>query len=249
MEEKDRKGNLASIFEPKERESSVNYVINNIKDSLLAQQIMPGEKLPSEMELAKLLSVSRGSIREAMKILAAFGIIEIKRGDGTYVTKDFEGKVIFDPLLFSFILSQPAFEELKELRLMLEKYIVRLAIRNQTEQDIAVLKECNLELRSLKHAQENMSEEDLNALLECDLKFHYILAKIAKNRLIEKIYLFVLEYFKPYIKESMKNQIYFTFTSSSSHEKILAAMEKDDSALAELAVEASIEDWGKLMFK
>ncbi len=53
-----------------------------------------------------------------MKILVAFGIIEIRRGDGTYVSSDIEGKVLFDPLLFSFILSQPEFEELKELRLL-----------------------------------------------------------------------------------------------------------------------------------
>jgi len=183
---------------------------NNIKDSLLSQQIMPGEKLPSEMELAKLLSVSRGSIREAMKILAAFGIIEIRRGDGTYVTKDFEGKVIFDPLLFSFILSQPAFDELKELRLMLEKYIVRLAIKNETDEDLVNLKACNLELKNLKHNQNDMNNEEVNELLECDLKFHYMLAKMAKNKLIERIYLFVLEYFKPYIKKSMQNHVYFT---------------------------------------
>ena len=206
----DKNVSLANIFEPKEQESSVNYVINNIKDSLLSQQIMPGEKLPSEMELAKLLSVSRGSIREAMKILAAFGIIEIRRGDGTYVTKDFEGKVIFDPLLFSFILSQPAFDELKELRLMLEKYIVRLAIKNETDEDLVNLKACNLELKNLKHNQNDMNNEEVNELLECDLKFHYMLAKMAKNKLIERIYLFVLEYFKPYIKKSMQNHVYFT---------------------------------------
>ena len=245
----DKNANLANIFEPKEQESSVNYVINNIKDSLLSQQIMPGEKLPSEMELAKLLSVSRGSIREAMKILAAFGIIEIRRGDGTYVTKDFEGKVIFDPLLFSFILSQPAFEDLKELRLMLEKYIVRLAIKNETEQDLEILKTCNLELKSLKQNQRDMNDEEVNELLECDLKFHYMLAEMAKNKLIERIYLFVLEYFKPYIKKSMQSHIYFNFQSSAPHEQILSAMEKRDVALAEIAIEDSVEVWGKLIFK
>ncbi len=245
----DKNASLANIFEPKERESSVNYVINNIKESLLSQQIMPGEKLPSEMELGKLLSVSRGSIREAMKILAAFGIIEIRRGDGTYVTKDFEGKVIFDPLLFSFILSQPAFDDLKELRLMLEKYIVRLAIKNETDEDLVNLKMCNLELKNLKHNQNDMNNEEVNELLECDLKFHYMLAKMAKNKLIERIYLFVLEYFKPYIKKSMQNHVYFTFKSSAPHEQILSAMEKRDVALAEIAIEDSVEIWGKLMFK
>ena len=245
----DKNASLANIFEPKERESSVNYVINNIKESLLSQQIMPGEKLPSEMELGKLLSVSRGSIREAMKILAAFGIIEIRRGDGTYVTKDFEGKVIFDPLLFSFILSQPAFDDLKELRLMLEKYIVRLAIKNETDEDLANLKTCNLELKNLKHNQNDMNHEEVNELLECDLKFHYMLAKMAKNKLIERIYLFVLEYFKPYIKKSMQNHVYFTFKSSAPHEQILSAMEKRDVVLAEIAIEDSVEIWGKLMFK
>lgn len=246
MELVDKNGHMAGIFEPKERESSVNYVINNIKDSLLSQQIMPGEKLPSEMELAKLLSVSRGSIREAMKILAAFGVIEIRRGDGTYVTQNFEGKVIFNPLLFSFILSQPAFDELKELRLMLEKYIVRLAINNETDEDIQLLKDCNLDLRKLKQVKDT-SDAALNQLLECDLRFHYILAKMAKNRLIERVYLFVLEYFKPYIKKSMQSEGYFTFKSSAPHEKILDAVERRDIKLAETAVEEAIEVWETLV--
>ena len=76
-----------------------------------------------------------------------------------------------------------------------------------------------------------------------------MLAKMAKNKLIERIYLFVLEYFKPYIKKSMQNHVYFTFKSSAPHEQILSAMEKRDVVLAEIAIEDSVEIWGKLMFK
>ncbi|MDQ0204385.1 FadR/GntR family transcriptional regulator [Pectinatus haikarae] len=248
MENTDKITNLANIFEPRDTESSVTYVINNIKDSLLTKKLLPGEKLPSEMDLSRLLSVSRGSIREAMKILAAFGIIQIKRGDGTYISKDFSGKILFDPLLFSFILSEPAFEELQDLRLMLEEYIVGLVIKNQTSAVIDDLSACNIRFRELKknyYKNKNTCDE----VLYCDLEFHHLLAKFAKNRLIERIYNFVLDYFKPYIRQSIEEPVKQIIDSMNPHEQMLDAIKKKDVTAAKQAVHRSIEVWRNLIVK
>jgi GntR family transcriptional regulator, transcriptional repressor for pyruvate dehydrogenase complex len=239
---------LSTIFEPRDNESSVTYVINNIKESLLAKKLLPGERLPSEMALAKLLSVSRGSIREAMKILSAFGVVQIKRGDGTYIAKDFNGKILFEPLLFSFILSEPAFEELRDLRLMLEQYIVELVIKNQTPEAIEALLECNKKFAVLKeqhYKYGNKSEE----ILACDLEFHYLLAKFARNCLIEKIYSFVLEYFKPYIRQSIEEPVAAIIDSANPHGKILEAIKNKDAEIAKKAVGESVDVWKKLILK
>ena len=57
-----------------------------IRDRLLIdRRLLPGDKLPSELEISEGLGVSRGSVREAMKILSAFGLVDIKVGNGTYV--------------------------------------------------------------------------------------------------------------------------------------------------------------------
>lgn len=233
------------LLTPKPNESSVDYVINNLKELLLTKKIIPGDRLPPEMELAKLLSVSRGSIREAMKILSAFGIIEIKRGDGTYVSSDIEGKVLFDPLLFSFILSQPEFEELKELRLLLEKDVIRLVIKHANEEELQTLRRCYEVMEVLKNNDEQMYDK----VLECDLEFHHILGKITKNKLLEKIYNFVMEYFRPYIAQSIQKHTYFSLESKETHKNILEAIEKRDFISAEKAVEDSVEVWKNLIFK
>ena len=62
-----------------------------------------------------------------MKILSAFGIVEVRRGDGTYVASS-EQKPVFDPMLFSLILSRVNMKELVELRELMEVIIVKLIL-------------------------------------------------------------------------------------------------------------------------
>ena len=116
-----REPDLSVFLASRPTASSVDFVVDSIKELLLGKKVFPGDRLPPETELCRLLSVSRGSVREAMKILSALGIVEVKRGDGTYISTG-SGEVMFDPLLFSLIVSQPAFAELKELRRMKRQY-------------------------------------------------------------------------------------------------------------------------------
>ncbi len=225
-------------------ESSVDYVVNRVKDLLLTQKVKPGDRLPTELELSRLMSVSRGSVREAMKILAAFGIIEIKRGDGTYVSS-MDGKVLFDPLLFSLILSKPNFDELKEFRILMEKDVIGLVIKNASDEDIRQLRQAHEEMDALREHKARSYEK----LLESDLKFHALLGQICKNRLLEKIYLFIMEYFKPFIAQSLRKHTNFSLESNETHRRVLEAVEKRDITLAEKAIEYSLDVWQDLIFK
>jgi DNA-binding FadR family transcriptional regulator len=235
---------FAAKLSARPSESSVDYVVNSIKELLLTQKVKPGDRLPSEMELARLLSVSRGSVREAMKILAAFGIIEIRRGDGTYVS-NMVGKVLFDPLLFSLILSQPNFGELKEFRLLLEKDVVRLAIGKASDGEIRLLRDVYEKMAALK----GQTSQNYDRLLELDLEFHCVLGRICNNRLLEKIYQFIMEYFKPFIAQSLRKHSNFSLESNETHRTILEAVEKRDGAAAEKAIENSLDVWQDLIFK
>ena len=60
------------LFKTNKRESAVDIVVNNIKQLLVEQKLKPGDRLPNELEISEGLGVSRGSVREAMKILSAF---------------------------------------------------------------------------------------------------------------------------------------------------------------------------------
>ena len=112
----------------KNKLSNVDLVIERIKTLLIEQKLKPGDLLPSEHTLSESIGVSRGTIREAMKILSAFGIVEIRRGDGTYIATSANRK-IFDPLIFSLIITNSDSEELIQLREMMEVGVIDLIIK------------------------------------------------------------------------------------------------------------------------
>ena len=97
---------MSASFEPRKKESAVDTVVNSIKKLILDKELKPGDKLPTEIEIATGLEVSRGSVREAMKILSAFGLIEVKVGSGTYISDRMNNKMA-DSFIFSFFATNP----------------------------------------------------------------------------------------------------------------------------------------------
>ena len=102
---------MSNLFEASKRESAVDLVVNSIKQLLMERTLKPGDKLPSELEISEELRVSRGSVREAMKILSAFGLVDIRVGNGTYVCET-PGNTTMDSLLFSFFISNPQIDDI-----------------------------------------------------------------------------------------------------------------------------------------
>ena len=99
-----------SLTSPRpEQHSVLMFIIERIKDALMQKELKPGDFLPSEAELAKSLGVSKPSVREAIKMLQAMGIVEVKRGQRTRIRENLEGETI-NPLIFQFI------TDLKEVR-------------------------------------------------------------------------------------------------------------------------------------
>ncbi len=226
-----------NIFASYKKESSVEFVINSFKELLLTKKLRPGDSIPSETALAESLNVSRGTIREAMKILSAFGIIEIKRGDGTYIASSI-GNALFDPFLFNLIMSDADTRQIVELRELLETQIITLVIRNADNKDIGNIEEAyrmmeKAIMSEVKHGQE---------LIDCDIAFHKALGNATKNVLVEKIYGFILELFLPYIKNTYK-QDKNERKALLLHKKIMDAVIERNLEEAMLATRKSMEEW------
>ena len=135
------------IFKAAKRETAVNTVIDSIKQLLIEQEIKPGQLLPNETIISEQLNVSRGSVREAFKILNAFGIIEIKQGDGTYVSNG-ANQNMFTPFLFQILVRERNFDQLIEVRQLLEYGIIRMSIEHATQDEILAIKKANDNFRS-----------------------------------------------------------------------------------------------------
>ena len=225
---------------PTERRSAVETVIDTIERLILTKRLRPGDRLPSEFELTRTLATSRGSIREAIKILSSFGVLEIRRGDGTYVSESLSRR-LFDHLLFQMILSDPDKQMLKELRELIEIGIIKLVLANAVDEDLrAVSRE--VDRMAAKVVEKN---PDPKTLTELDLAFHRAVARATKNELIQRIYDFTLDLFAHSIEETHRNKGKGV-NALRCHKKILEGLLSRDEASAEAAVRESIEQWAIL---
>lgn len=224
-----RTKNVTALFEKKAKLSAVDLVIESIKNILIQKKILPGDLLPSEQALAEGLGVGRGSVREALKILDAFGIVEIIHGDGTYIATS-ANKKIFDPLIYSLIITNTNSNELIQLREMVEIGVISTIIDCASDEDIGVLQAVHEEYEELGRR----GETAIAVLNACDLKFHRTLAGLTNNHLIENMYNFVIDIFAPTI-----NATY----GLSPHRQLMTAISSRDNAAAIVAEKLHIATW------
>ena len=173
-----------SIIEPvfenvREKESPLaEQAAGQISQLIIDRQLIHGEKLPNEFELAQQLNVGRGTVREAVKLLVARNVLEIRRGRGTYVTQ--QTGVVHDPLGFAYMPDQVRLaRELLDIRLTLEPWAAALAARQADAEDVAELRQLCREIESLIHAGENHLSQD-EAL-------HIRIARCTRNRVVPKL--------------------------------------------------------------
>ena len=130
-----------SMFKKIKSKSVVQTIVDSITKAIIAGDLKPGDKIPTEMELAESFGVGRNSIREAIKILVYYGVLEIRRAEGTFVCDGFN-KIMIDPMVYGVILHQSQdYVNLMELREMMEVGVMRLAIAKYNENDLEKLRQ------------------------------------------------------------------------------------------------------------
>jgi DNA-binding FadR family transcriptional regulator len=136
-----------------------------------------GQRLPTEPELSAELGISRNTVREAMRVLAFSGLIEIRQGDGSYL------RAVVDPLDTVKALSRCSFEQARETRHILEVEAIGLAAVRRTDEDL-------LALREALNVSGNHYHGDLDTYIACDLVFHRRLVDAAHNPTLSELYLY-----------------------------------------------------------
>lgn len=221
-----------SWMPPKSTGSAVDFVIDSIRNALISKQLKPGDRLPSENEIAASMRVSRSTVREAMKVLSAYGIIDIVRGNGTFISKNDEN-ISMDAILFGFLLSQPSEEEQIEFRSMMERIVMELVIRNSTPEAVSALEESYAELLSL--------EDDSEKSAKNDIEFHELLAKFSGNRLLARVYIFSILYFCASIGSTHKNA--GNSGAVKVHRMTIDAIRNRDYSMIDTVIAENIKTW------
>jgi GntR family transcriptional regulator, transcriptional repressor for pyruvate dehydrogenase complex len=159
--------------------SQTDVVIDGVKGMLTRGELEPGSRLPIEKDLAAQLGVSRGSLREGVRALAALGVLETRQGDGTYVTSLDPGTLL-SPLGFLADLHQPVhIADMLAVRRVLETESVALAATRVTEDDLS---ELDRVLGVVDAILESEPDMDLEAFIHADTEFHRLIARASGNR-------------------------------------------------------------------
>lgn len=227
-------------FDKIKSESVVSSVVDQITALIINKSYQSGDKIPTETELAEQLGVSRNSIREAIKILSAVGILEIHRGKGTFIAEKI-APTFFDPLIFSLIIEPKSSVDLYEFRVMFESMIIFCAIDKVSAEDIEVLKGIIEETKTHYNGFGDDIEE-IDFYLKEDIKFHQTLLDMTANPLIQRIGSTIMNFIPAYIEKSI-NQENGIMRSIENHEAIIKTLEsKDKDSIIDI-IEATLSEW------
>ncbi|MFD1789731.1 FadR/GntR family transcriptional regulator [Sphingomonas floccifaciens] len=213
----------------------VEHVIDYLRDHVANERLRPGAKLPSETTISLTLGVSRPVVREAMRTLAATGLVEMAVGKrATIVPVD--GEMISRVIENAVLIGQADAADILEMRRGIEIATVTLAAARRSDAQAAELQAIVAEMAGLLH--------DAEAYAERDLHLHATLAKATGNPL----YPLLIEAFRQLIQASMREGLERWAATpklarvQELHEQIVAAVADRDPAAAAEAMARHFDD-------
>ncbi len=202
--------------------SLYNEIVEKILGTIRRGEIKEGEKIPSERSLALSFGVSRNCIRQAIQTLTERRILQVRRGDGTYVRTPDETALI-DSFALVLRAKGELIREILEFRMLMEPLIASLAARNITREELDRLKiiVCDQERRILAEKEDS----------ELDGAFHLGLAAASRNRIVKQMMDMMNEVLGQSRSESLWNETRKK-ASVVGHLKIIDALENRDPDMA-----------------
>ncbi|MFS0556603.1 FadR/GntR family transcriptional regulator [Brevibacillus sp. 179-C9.3 HS] len=172
-------------------------ILLQLHEIIQEQNLRVGDKLPSERELAEQLGAGRSSVREALRALELLGLIETRRGEGTFL-KHYRHNRLIDILGFFILRDTKTKKDLIEMRRMLELDAVRLACRRATDKHFDEME------RILAIAEERVARGEVPA--EEDYLFHRVICRSSRNSILHRIWTPLVEYSNSVRIESLSRE-------------------------------------------
>jgi DNA-binding FadR family transcriptional regulator len=205
---------------------AASEVIEQVKQQIIAGSLKPGDRLPSEQDLAVQLGVSRPTVRESLRALTSMNIIETRHGEGSFVAS-LRARDLVEPLNFLLRIDDGAIHQLFEARAFIEAGSARLAAQRATDDDI-------VDLRNLVDAYAEHID-DLERCVELDLAFHRRIADSGDNPILSSL----LDSFVTLATESRRrtgSDMATRRRAAHDHDVILKAIAQHDADQAERAM-------------
>jgi GntR family transcriptional repressor for pyruvate dehydrogenase complex len=226
------------MFKPVKKTRIYEDIISRIREMVEKGDLSAGDRLPSERDLSAAFRVSRPSVREALKTLESHGYLEVRQGEGTFISHN-PIEQFMDPLA-AVIMNQKEYQiQILEMRRSIEPQIAALAAERATELEMAEMK------KTLNLQKEKVRMGETGS--ELDKIFHYVIAKAAKNRLLLRIIDTATELFS----ENRDRYLQFAERPEKSvrhHKEIFNAITIGDSDLAANVMYLHLDDIHETLF-
>ena len=221
------------------RRNRVHEEVAKQLERLIVEQLMPGDKLPAERELAEQLGVSRSSIRDAIRRLEMMGLVEPRQGAGT-VVREISPDAVVGPLSSVIAHKRQMVGELLDFRKMLEPGLAARAAGHATNEQIAQMEDI------LRRQSEKLKAGGL--AIEEDTEFHYAIATSSGNSVVLKVVDTLMDLLRETRSRSLQSEGR-PQKSIAGHRRIFAAIKRRDPGAAELAMRQHITDVEKMVSK
>lgn len=227
----------AGRIEPIRKTRVAEQVADRIRLLILDGTFPSGRPLPAERQLAERFGVSRGSIRDALRVLETIGLLATRHGQGTF-PQELDVDRLVAPLASILSYRQDLEDELLDVRRMFEPAVARVAAARITDEDL-------VDLQRILEAQRKKLRTRQSAIVE-DTAFHGVLARATRNRVVVSI----MATLNDLLVESRKlalRQEGRPSRSMQGHEAVVAALEKRDADAAAKAMREHIDQIADLL--
>jgi GntR family transcriptional regulator, transcriptional repressor for pyruvate dehydrogenase complex len=228
---------LRAVEKKRAYEDIVQQIVALIEDGKLKR----GDQLPSERDLTDTFKVSRTTVREAIRTLESMKLLQCRQGNGTYVLAS-SAEALIQPLAAALFNANDDIRDIFYIRKIIEPHVAHLAAENASPQEIE-------ELEKILNDQQVCIERG-ESVLETNSLFHNHLAGVAKNRVMGRLLLAVIDLLhqarEEYLAEDERNKR--AQSSLEGHKKILAAIKNGDCDVALKSMLQHLEDIEGIIF-
>lgn len=213
------------------RSSVALQLLERIKSALIQGELKPGDFLPSETELTQSLGIGKSSVREAIKMLQAIGIVEVKRGQGTCIRRE-PGDPIVDPMAFGMILARGMTRDVLDFRRMFEPAYTLQAMERATPEDHVIIRHAIEDMETAIGKGEQTARHDV--------AFHRAILHATHNPMTVRVGETLLQLIEAALETSMQS---LPEIALKDHKAIYAAFQAGDAQGVREAIEVSSKSW------
>ena len=211
------------VYQPIKQTKVSTLIVDQIKDHIVHGELSPGDPLPSERELMKSFSVSRSSLREALKILDAMGFVTIEQRKRTRV-RSLVPESFVEPIHTLLKEDMETVVEVIEVRKCMETWNAYYAAERATDVEIQRLE------RNVESMNSNIKQK--KTLIKDDASFHLIISEMTHNK--------IQSHLMSSIYEMIQNSVGICYEENDTaqifdeHRNIFLAIKQKDSKLAQI---------------